>query len=328
MMPAGFFTISLDFELYWGVREVWSRRQYGHRILGYRTAIPAMLELFHRYGVHATWAVVGFTTFADKRTLLEYLPDEHPDYLDSTLDPYRHLNQVGENEAVDPYHFGYSLIRQILDTPGMELASHTFSHFFCLDSRRNAGAFRADLEASLRAHQRLGSRPTSLIFPRNQYDGPHLREAAEAGFKVYRGNEAHQWYQPRCRDEQRPRIRLGRFLDAYINLCGDHLSGVSIDQAGLVNVPSSRFLRPYQKSLRLLEPIRLGRLLNSMNHAAEVGSGFHLWWHPHNFGADLKENLAFLEQVLRHYRLLRDRTGMVSLGMAEAAVFSGVVSAR
>lgn len=327
-MADGFFTISLDFELHWGVREVWSRRQYGHRILGYRTAVPAMLELFRRYGVHATWAVVGFTTFADKKTLLEYLPDEYPDYLDPALDPYRHLNEVGENEAVDPYHFGYSLIRQILDTPGMELASHTFSHFFCLDPRRNPGAFRADLAASIRAHERLGSQPVSLIFPRNQYDAVHLSEAAEAGFKVYRGNEAHHWYQPRGRGEQRLRIRLGRLLDAYINLSGDHLSEIGFDPAGLMNVPSSRFLRPYHKALRMLESTRLGRLLDSMNHAAEAGSGFHLWWHPHNFGADLRENLAFLEKVLSHYRSLRDRTGMASLGMAEAVRHAGVVAAR
>jgi hypothetical protein len=32
----------------------------------------------------------------------------------------------------------------------------------------------------------------------------------------------------------------------------------------------------------------------------------NLWWHPHNFGADLNENVAFLVEILKHYAGLRD----------------------
>src|SRR3990170_6701363 len=40
----GKFVISLDMELMWGVRDKSSKEQYGHRVLGEREAIPAMLD--------------------------------------------------------------------------------------------------------------------------------------------------------------------------------------------------------------------------------------------------------------------------------------------
>ena len=46
---------------------------------------------------------------------------------------------------------------------------------------------------------------------------------------------------------------------------------------------------------------------------------FHLWWHPHNFGADPEANLLFLRQILDRYAILRDRFGMRSLNMSEVA---------
>ena len=46
---------------------------------------------------------------------------------------------------------------------------------------------------------------------------------------------------------------------------------------------------------------------------------FHLWWHPHNFGVDLTENMRFLRQILEHVRLLQQQFGMQSLNMREVA---------
>ena len=41
-----FFTISLDFELFWGVHDVFTKDEYGNNILGARKAIPKILKLF------------------------------------------------------------------------------------------------------------------------------------------------------------------------------------------------------------------------------------------------------------------------------------------
>ncbi len=48
----GFFTVSLDFELYWGIRDKLSIDQYKHNLLGVRKALPEILIFFrHIYGI-------------------------------------------------------------------------------------------------------------------------------------------------------------------------------------------------------------------------------------------------------------------------------------
>jgi hypothetical protein len=61
------------------------------------------------------------------------------------------------------------------------------------------------------------------------------------------------------------------------------------------------------------------RICSEMETAARTGAMYHLWWHPHNFGVNLAENLAFLEQILTCYRRLRSAYGMRSLNMADVA---------
>jgi hypothetical protein len=56
-----------------------------------------------------------------------------------------------------------------------------------------------------------------------------------------------------------------------------------------------------------------------MEHAAREDLDFHLWWHPHNFGSNTRENLAVLGALLAEHRSLRDRYGWPSRNMTEAA---------
>ena len=311
-----YLVISLDFELFWGVRDVTSLKKYGKNILGVRDAVPGLLKLFNTYGVKATWAVVGLATFENKKQILSNLPFDRPLYLNQQFDPYQHLSVVGDNEKNDPYHFGYSLVRSIQDTPGMEIASHTFSHFYCLEPRENYAAWGADLQASLNAFGRLGIQPSSIVFPRNQYDDTHLRTASDFGFRTFRGNEKGFLYEPRSYSENTILRRGARLFDAYFDLTGPHLSQALMDDSGLINIPSSRFLRPC--GARLFEELRFRRVQEQMHNAAISGAGFHLWWHPHNFGVNLPQNLRFLSRVLEYFSYLKGKYGMKSLTMAEA----------
>jgi hypothetical protein len=72
---AGNFVISLDYELMWGVRDHATRESYGPNVLGGRQAIPAMLDLFHRRGIRATWAAVGALLCESKDELLARAKD-------------------------------------------------------------------------------------------------------------------------------------------------------------------------------------------------------------------------------------------------------------
>ena len=56
-----------------------------------------------------------------------------------------------------------------------------------------------------------------------------------------------------------------------------------------------------------------------MTHAAKHGLTYHLWWHPHNFGINIKENLAFLEKILVHYQKLSKKYVFRSVSMQQLA---------
>jgi peptidoglycan/xylan/chitin deacetylase (PgdA/CDA1 family) len=313
----GRLVISLDFELHWGVHDKRSVEQYRANLLGVREAVPRILELFREHGIHATWATVGFLFFENKRELISALPESRPTYANRLLDPYRLLQDIGDDEARDPYHYAPSLIRRILDTPYQEIATHTFSHFSCLENGQTEVQFRSDIEAAKAAAVRFDIKLRSIVFPRNQVN--YLGTCAEAGLIAYRGTEMNVFSQPQDNQSAtRPWTRAQRLLDTYIPLGG--CTAYRLGHTGQpTNVPSSRFLRPWSSRLTVLEGLRLRRITADLERAARDGMAYHLWWHPHNFGINTDQNLAFLALVLRNYVELRERYGMLSQTMAEAA---------
>ncbi len=56
-----------------------------------------------------------------------------------------------------------------------------------------------------------------------------------------------------------------------------------------------------------------------MTYAARHSLTYHLWWHPHNFGINLEENLAFLEKILKHYQKLSEEYAFRSVSMNQLA---------
>src|SRR5262244_592877 len=85
--------------------------------------------------------------------------------------------------------------------------------------------------------------------------------------------------------------RATRAADAYCNLSGANLvrwERVRMPN-GMCNIPSSRFLRHWRRGLRSLERMRLERITAGIRRAAAARQIYHLWAHPHNFGADIEE---------------------------------------
>jgi peptidoglycan/xylan/chitin deacetylase (PgdA/CDA1 family) len=314
----GMFLISLDFELYWGVRDKRSIEEYRENLLGARKVIPHLLELFARYDVHATWAAVGFLFHETKEELLRNLPEKKPSYEQKNLCPYFYLEHANDWEEI--YHLALPLIKQISVCPGQRVGTHTFSHFYCLEDGQDKEAFRHDIQAAVQAAKRVGLELKSIVFPRNQVNQDYLSVCMEHGILIYRGNETSWLYSPAKGDQQCWMKRGIRLIDAYLNLSGHHCYDLSELRSDLIiNLPSSRFLRPYSRKWRWLEPLRLKRIGKSMRHAAKHGLMYHLWWHPHNFGVHMKENLRILETILGEYSRLRHEFGFESLSMEEAA---------
>lgn len=313
--------ISLDFELHWGVRDHTSVDRYRANLLGVRKAIPAMLELFERKSIAATWATVGFLFAENKKDLERHFPARLPTYDDPSLSPYDAMSEVGADEASDPFHYAPSLVGMIARTPRQELATHTFSHYYCLERGQNALQFDADLEAAAKIGSKYADTMRSIVFPRNQVNPDYMGVLEQRGVKAYRSNGSHWAY--RAEAKETPARRAFRLADAYLPLAArrsSRLGGFRTD--GLTDVPASAFLRPFSPRLRRLDSFRRKRLERAMTTAAKNGESFHLWWHPHNFGVHLEENLAFLNQLLVHFESLRRRYGMESLSMAEATASS------
>jgi hypothetical protein len=154
--------------------------------------------------------------------------------------------------------------------------------------------------------------PKSYIFCRNQYEEKDLKELHKAGFETFRSNESSNIFSP-----MPGYFKRGfKLLDSYINLSGPNFSVPSFKNK-LVSIPSSRFLRPYSNNK--LERLRLKRILDNMTLAAKNKKGFHLWWHPHNFGENLQININFLEVIIDHFQFLKNKYSMESLTMSEVA---------
>jgi peptidoglycan/xylan/chitin deacetylase (PgdA/CDA1 family) len=321
----GIFTISLDFELYWGVRDKRSIEQYGENLRGVRSAIREMLKTFNTNGIHATWATVGFLFFKDAAELKKYLPECLPNYKLEKLSPYVYLATTENLDA--ECHFAPDMVDLIAQHKGQEIGTHTFSHYYCLESGQSLAEFRDDLKAAVTVAKSRGLSVNSLVFPRNQWNKDYLAILDELGVSCYRGNEASWIYKASDNEGQGKLQRLVRLLDSYVNLSGHHTHELSHCLATApCNIPASRFLRPYSKRLAVLDDLRLKRITKSMEDAAINKRIFHLWWHPHNFGKNTEQNIVFLNKIIDHYKVLQEKYDMKSLNMGELALLKGIVN--
>ena len=223
-------------------------------------SVPAMLATFAEYDIHATWATVGFLFFARRSELLRALPVERPQYTDPRLSPYAEMDTIGEDESEDPFHFARSLLEQIRSQCG---AGDRQPYFFSLllpGAEQSIAAFRADLQAALAAAADFGVALKSIVFPRNQYDEAHLRVCGEMGLRAFRGNPRSWLYRPRIWRETEVSGYARR--DCWIRIAifsrTIAIHSETRQRMSPMNLPASRFLRPYTANWLPLRHCRSG----------------------------------------------------------------------
>ena len=317
----GYMVLSLDFELMWGILDRKEPFAYRSHILGARKAVPALLHMFDQYRIHATWGIVGMMAKNSIRECISQKPEQEPAYDDPNLSAYEHLKSMRGGVSHERLLFAPGLIQEIQRHPFQETASHTYSHYYCCEPGQTKEQFAQDIRKAKEACQKYGCEVYSIIFPRNERNARYDDVLEQEGIKNYRGNEKHWIYSPGSRKEMNaPLKRLFRLLDAYVNLAGFHcysLDEINEHCGKLRNIRSSRFLRPYVPGLKLLEPLRIRRVKGQMKYAATHGKVFHLWWHPHNFGVNQKQNFQNLDSILRYYQKLNREYGFLSVNMGE-----------
>ncbi len=307
--------VSLDFELFWGMQDCMNLTEYEANILGGRKAIPQMLDLFQKHGIHATWATVGFLFGKDEQELRRFFPEQLPTYENEKLSAYRCFGGIGTDEESAPCYYGSSLVEQIAAMPGQEIGSHTFSHYYCREAGQTPDQFRADMNAAKAIAQAHGFDLKSVVLPRNQCESEYTEVLTELGFTTYR-DEENDWIHEKVKF--RPLMRVLRLLDVYFPLTGRGGYVPKIEN-GIVNLVGSRMYKPYFKPLAFLEGLKIRRIKSQMLHAAKNGLTFHLWWHPHNVGVRTEFHMQQLEEIFSYYDELNEKYGMRSLNMGEAA---------
>jgi len=320
-MIKGKFVVSLDFELMWGVRDKKTKLNYGNNILGVHKILPKLLEVFKKYEIKATFSSVGFLFFENQHELLQHIPKLIPVYSDSNISPYTGHFDVLENDCkTDLYHFAPNLIKEIQKYPEQEIGTHTFSHYYCLEPGQTIETFKEDIVSAIAVAKMYDISISSLVFPRNQYNAEYLKVCLELGIICYRGNEKSWLYEAKNGKNESLLRRAFRLFDAYINISGHNCySDQFLISKMPIDIPSSRFLRPFSKKVKFLDGLRLYRIKSGMTYAAKNGLTYHLWWHPHNFGINQNENFIFLEKILTHFQFLSNKYIFQSYTMSNLA---------
>lgn len=319
----GSLVISLDYELMWGVIDVYTAEGYGQsNIKQVSKVINRLLQLFGKYDVHATFATVGLIFCKDKKQAGVYVPTLKPSYDEQLLSPYYNNYIDNIKEEHEDLYFAPDSIAQLQANKNIEIGTHTFCHYYCWAKGQTSKEFDADLSQACKVAAERGIVLKSIVFPRNEVDEERLKVCSNHGITVYRGN-AKKFFEYRTGKLSNMVQRICRLLNAYIKI-GEHSIAKYSEietKSDCINVPATRMIRPYSVKMKFLEKQRLRHVKAELEYAAKTNSLCHLWWHPHNFGSNVNENFAFLEEVLKHFTYCRDKYGMQSYTMAEMAEY-------
>lgn len=299
---AGIFTITLDFELMWGTRDLFGNEGFGAAVVRERElVIDRLLDLFAELRIEATWCTVGHL-FLDRCEASggvkhpEIASPDHSWYPDwFALDPC-------SDEKHAPLYYGRSLVEKIkaCKVP-QEIGSHSFSHVIFGDRGCSRATAESELRACVAVAAPLGISLQSFVFPRNQPG--HLDVLREAGITVFRGRDAHWYTRPSVPENVR---RAAHLVDVLLAREPPTVVPRLTDE-GLWNVPGSMIYVPAYGVRRFIpRSWRVKAAIRGLEAAVRESRVFHLWFHPTNLADDTESMFAGLREILEHARALED----------------------
>lgn len=294
-LEKGVFTLSLDTELAWGTID--KPKSYKKNLEYYkktRRVIERLLDLFEKYEISATWAIVGHL-FLENCSLDEN-GIKHPEikrvktpwYEDDwfCLDPSTNLEK-------DPVWYGLDIVKKIKNSKiYQEIGSHSFSHMIFCNDYLSEEAANSDITECIKIAKTLNIDLKSFVFPRNAEGFYSVLE--RNGFTSYRGKEKN-WY------EKYPNKikKIFHILDQTLAL-KPRVNEPYFNNK-LINIPGS-MLYLSRDSFRKFIPIKSREIKakKGINEAIKQKKIFHLWFHPFNLSTDEKNLLKGLENIIKY----------------------------
>lgn len=282
-MLKGKLTISVDLALAWGVWDGVTPEDLQMAETAERPICRALIELFDRYEVPATWAVVA-------ALLHEGSAKSRPGNKSCWYAPDVIDMLVGAKTA-------------------HEIGSHGGKHlYFCNIPGSEA---REDLEFAREVHRANTLPYKSFVFPRNSIG--HLDLLAQVGLRTFRGSDVG-WFRAADRAGRMAR-RAANFADQFLPIPPSPV--VAARCGTLIDIPGSMLFLGRNGARRFIFPqVSRTKLRMGLARARHAGSVFHLWFHPSNFYYRRDEQLATLEWFLGHAadEVSRSRVEICTMG--------------
>jgi peptidoglycan/xylan/chitin deacetylase (PgdA/CDA1 family) len=266
-MTAGKLTISIDLELAWGVWDHLTPEDLRLVESAERPICAALIDLFDRYQVRATWAVVA-----------------------ALLDEPSAIARPGPKAC----WFAPDIVDRLRQSKaGHEIGSHSGRHIY-FDAASVTEA-RADLEFAMAVHRAHGLAFDSFVFPRGAPG--HFDVVAGVGLKVC--NHADVGWVESVRRFGAPAGQVANLADKLLPIAP---CPATVERRGeLIHIPRSMHLMGRNGLRRfVLPPVTRAKLRAGLERAQATGGIFHLWFHPSNFYYRRDEQLATLGWFLDH----------------------------
>jgi len=300
-LKPGILNITIDLELLWGLLDCKPRTKETLILRG-RESIPNLLNLFQRYQIPATWAVVG--------ALLQSKNGNYDAFVLRGL--HRSDCSFLRNKNL---WYAEDLIERILeDKVGHEIGSHSFSHLPFGSPDLSVEVAKKDFEIFRSiCKQKLGFNPVSFVYPRHSVGFRELLPLF--GFKIYRGSTLE------------PFIRYPAFLRKSLRFgirAFGIASPVSIpvkEKDGLVHLPASLHFALREGIMgKLITSYMLAkRAKEGVMRAVREGGVFSIYFHDHNIGLNPTAFLSAIKEVLDLSSQLREEGKLRIMTMKDIA---------
>ena len=261
----GKVTISIDLELAWGVWDTATADDLRLAEEAERPICAALLDLFDRYQVPATWLVVA-----------------------ALLDNDSARSRAGSKSC----WYAPDVIERIVGAKvQQEIGSHSGRHIYF--DRISPSEARDDLDFAKDIHCANNLGFESFAFPRNAVR--HVDILAQAGIRVVRSRDVGLLRS--AHHGGRLSARAANYVDQFLPVPPRPSFPEAFGQ--LVDIPGSMQMLGRNGLRRFLLPqVTRAKLLLGLERAKRGGGTFHLWFHQSNFYYRRDEQLATLAWFL------------------------------